>query len=90
MERNEVSIHECRVFLVLKNSTKWMTNKEIAAEANVANRTASFKTKKFVDLGICDIAEVYPGHRYRLSQKADKRNTAYMKRLEEAVVIFGL
>ena len=90
MERNEVSIHECRVFLVLKNNAKWMTNKEIATEASVANRTASFKTKKFVDLGICDIAEVYPGHRYRLSQKADKRNTAYMKRLEEAVSIFGL
>lgn len=90
MERNEVSLHECRVFLTLKNSVKWMTNNEIATEAKVAKRTASSKTKKFVDLGICDVAELYPGHRYRLSQKADKRNTAYMKRLEEAVVIFGL
>lgn len=89
VEKNEISIHEVKVFLALKDA-KWKTNKELSEETKIPNRTVTFKTKKFVDLGICDLAEVFPGHRYRLADKASKRNSSYMKRLEQAQQVFGL
>lgn len=90
MESNEISIQECRVFQALRGTREWMSNAEISDFARVAPRTVRAKTRKFVDLGLCDLAEVFPGHRYRLSQKADKRNLSYLKRLEDAVTVFGL
>lgn len=89
MEKNEVSIQEVQVYIALKK-VGWITNKELSTVSKVPLRTVAFKTKKFVDLGLCDIAEVYPGHRYRLSSKAGKRNQAYSRRLDQAVEIFGL
>ncbi len=89
MEKNEVSIQEVKVYLTLKASG-WLTNKELAEKIKISDRTIRQKTKKFVDLGICDMAEVFPGYRYRLSEKADRRNTAYLRRLEFAREVFGL
>ncbi len=89
MEKNEISIHEIKVFTALE-SKSWKTNKDLSEETKIPLRTVSFKTKKFVDLGICDLAEVYPGHRYRLSDKASKRNKAYFDRIIQAKSVFGI
>lgn len=89
MESNEVSRQEIQVYLSLQNGS-WLTNEEISQKTKIPGRTVRFKTKKFVDLGLCDVAEVFPAHRYRLSPKADKRNQAYIRRLEAAREVFGL
>lgn len=86
-ERNEISLHEIRVYRALLDCA-WHTNKAIAQIAGVAERTARAHTKRLLDLGICDVAEVFPGHRYRLSLKASKRNASYMGRLAEADKVF--
>lgn len=90
MERNEISEHEVRIYLTLKNSGTWMTNAEIADTANVAPRTARAHTLKLVKLGILDLAEVFPAHRYRIASTASKRNAGYHHRLENAQAVFGL
>jgi len=91
MERNEISIHELSVWLALKRAGKWITNDELFAMVDgVRPRTVRTHTKKFVELGLVDLAEVFPGHRYRISEMASKRNKAYVLRLDAAIEQFGL
>ena len=90
MERNEISAHEVRVYSLFEaKPTQWLTNVEIAKAAQVATRTARAFTLKFVRLGLLDVAEVFPGHRYRLRQKPEKRNVAYHQRLKAAQSVFN-
>lgn len=91
MENNEISQHEVLIFKALEaNKGRWVTNGEIAkAVAPIAERTVRHHTKRFVDLGLVDLAEVFPAHKYRLSEKAMQRNAAYTKRLQTAIEVFG-
>lgn len=91
MERNEISLHEVKIYRALKDGKgKWLTNADIKASIEgVSARTVRAHTLKLVRLGLIDQAEVFPAHRYRLSDKADKRNPAYTIRLEKAADVFG-
>lgn len=90
LERNEVSIHEVRLYLALRRAgPTWRTSRELAAEARVADRTARLHLLRFVHLGVADQAEVFPAHRYRIAEFAPKRNAGYMLRLDRAVEAFG-
>lgn len=91
MERNEVSLHEVRLYrAVMSANGQWLTSRALAEAAGIADRTARAHTQKLVNLGILDVAEVFPGHRFRLSEKAGKRNQAYIRRLDRAAEVFGL
>jgi DNA-binding CsgD family transcriptional regulator len=91
MERNEVSVHEARIYVAfLSRKGQWLSNKEIAQAAQVSERTARAHTLKLSRLGVLDLAEVFPAHRYRLADKAGKRNAAYVQRLTQVCEIFGL
>lgn len=89
METSEISLHQLKVFLTVRDAGRWVTNKEIAVASGVALRTASLHTLRFVNLGIFDQAEVFPAHHYKLSELADKRNKAMFERLEKAREVFG-
>ena len=89
MEKNEISLHEVKIYLCLKNGG-WMTHKDIESASGINPRTVRAHTKRFVGLGILDVAEVFPAHRYRISDKARKRNASYALRLDKAVEVFGL
>jgi DNA-binding CsgD family transcriptional regulator len=91
MEKNEVSIHEAKLFVALaKNGTEWRTSKELAKVAGLNERTARAHCYKLAKLGLVDTAEVFPAHRYRMADKADKRNGGYVRRLRAACEVFGL
>lgn len=93
MERSEISRHEVEVYNVLLNApdTAWLSNAEIAEQAKaVSPRTVRMHTRRFARLGLLDVAEVFPAHRYRLSSKAEKRNQSYVVRLQAAMDVFGL
>lgn len=90
METNEVSLHQVKIFRVLESSTGWISAKEVAAAAGVADRTSRAHLLKLVNLGIADQAEVFPSHRYRLSEIADKRNKTYLQRIRQAAEVFGV
>jgi predicted transcriptional regulator len=90
MEKAEISLHQWKIYDCVVRSQAWMTNKEIAQQTGVSLRATSFHTNNLVQLGIFDQAEVYPGHRFKMSTRADKRNTGYLKRLQQAGEIFAV
>lgn len=90
MESNEISLHQVRVFQFLSGRTDWITAADVAAGSKVASRTARAHLSKFVKAGVVDQAEVFPGHRYRLSPLAEKRNKSLIQRLRKAIEIFGV
>ena len=92
VEHHEVSIQEVRIFVFLEASPDlWLTNKAIAvANTEVAPRSVRAYTAKFVKLGLVDSVELFHGYQYRWSEKAAKRNLAYLQRLQEAAKIFGV
>jgi hypothetical protein len=90
-EKGEISIHEARLYRVFTAApTSWLTNREVAEAAKIAERTARLHTLRLVQLGILDLAEVFPAHKFRLAQQADKRNRGYLTRLENVCEVFGL
>jgi predicted ArsR family transcriptional regulator len=89
-ERNEVSVHEARVYLALLAGDRWLTANDVAEQASVAPRTARAHCLKLVRLGLVDQVETFPAHRYRWSEKGSKRNRGYLQRLEQAVSVFGI
>ena len=88
-EHAEISLHQLKVYRYLLNAGSWISNRDIAAATGVAARTVRQYTLRLVHLGICDQAEVFPGHRYRYSDQAPQRNKAYLLRLQEAEKVFG-
>lgn len=90
METNEVSVHQVKIFEFVRAHGSWLTAREIAKGAAVAERTARHHAFLLVKLGIFDQAEVFPAHRYRFSEKAEKRNKGYLIRLAKAKEVFGV
>lgn len=92
MNTQEISIHQIKVFLCLKQHNKqWLTVADVAKETAVARRTSSEHLLRFVKLGVVDQAEVFPGHRFRLSRTArSTQQRHYLRRLNVAVGVFGL
>lgn len=88
-EGSEVSIHLLRVFQAVRDADGWVTSQGVADAANVKPRTARSHLIRLVRLGIVDQAEVFPGHRYRMSSLAEKRNKAFMQRMAKAAEVFG-
>jgi DNA-binding IclR family transcriptional regulator len=91
MERSEVSRHEVDVYRVLAAAgSSWLTSRQVAEQANVSARTARAHALKLVRLGIVEQAEVFPGHRYRVSEFASVRNRGYLDRLHQAATVLGI
>jgi len=88
MERKEVSLHQVKVYEFVREHGGWVTSHEIARGAGIAARTARAYALGLVKLGLFDQAQVFPGHRYRASEFADKRNRAYVRRPAQASEIF--
>jgi hypothetical protein len=89
METSEISLHQLRVYEFVRSAGQWVTAGDIAAGAGVAPRTARAHALKFVLSGVFDQAEVFPAHRYRLSDMAEKRNKAMVQRLTVARDVFA-
>jgi hypothetical protein len=92
MERNEISRHEVEVYRVLRAAGQtWLNNADIADRADrVAPRTVRATTHKLVNLGVVDQAEVFPGHRFRIADRAGQRNREYLDRLHRAAEVLGV
>jgi hypothetical protein len=88
-ERAEISEHMVRIWRWLSDRESWETSASIAIGAGVSGRTARAHAHRLVGLGLLDQAEVFPGHRYRVSKLAEKRNKAFVLRLQEAASVFG-
>ncbi len=88
MEQNTISLQEVRVYRVLRAQPEtWFTNIELHEHVKASDRTVRAMTLKFMRLGLVDLMELFPGYRYRWSEKAAKRNRTYLDRLEAAAEI---
>lgn len=92
MSNTMVSIQEVRAFAFLADSRPfWLTNAEIAAGAKIAGRAARAFTAKFAELGILEVARVFPRSLYRLAGKpADKAGAAHLRDLSQAAKVFDI
>ena len=85
-----IARHEVAFYLAARSATGWSTAHDLANAAGIAQRTGRAYARKFVTLGIFDLAEVWPSFRYRWSANATKRHHAYAQRLQQAAEVFGL
>lgn len=92
IEKNEISIQEAKFYATIKNISKdrWVTAREVKDMAEIGGSSSRIYALKLTKLGILDLAEVWPAHRYRVSDKASKRNKAYLQRLENALEVFSI
>lgn len=90
MEANEISIQQAKVFLTLKNASDWLTNHEVASAAGVPSRTVRAHTKSLIDLGFVEQVALFPDYRLRLSEKGKQSEQPYVRRLNQAIGMFGL
>lgn len=90
MESAEISLHQLKIFDFVAGATKWVTMKEIVDGTGSKRETVGLHCRRFVKLGLFDQAEVWPGHRFRLSELAEKRNKSMIERLATARSVFGL
>ena len=90
--KTEISIQEARFFLALKRAEgSWCTSKELADDADVSPHTARMYARRFTEMGLTEVARLYPGFRYRLSDKRHKNlGREYLSKLGKAVEAFGL
>ena len=82
-ENAEISIHLIKVWVFIRDSGDWVSNREIAARTGVKLRTVSNHTKYLVDLGLVSVHEMFPRHLFEVSPVADKRNFGVYNRLNE-------
>lgn len=83
---DEISVPEAKIFRVLRdNKGKWLTNLQIEELCKGNNRTIRMYTKRFVLLGLLDVLKVFPGYRFRWSDKGATKNRQYVARVEEVL-----
>jgi hypothetical protein len=90
METNEISLHQVKIFEFVRKADRWVTMKDVVAATGSRRETVGNHLRRFVSLGLMDQAEVWPGHRFRVSVLAEKRNKAMLERLDRAKEIFGV
>jgi DNA-binding IclR family transcriptional regulator len=87
-QSTQVSAHEVRIYdALIANKDQWLMGREIAQKSGVVPRTTRAHLVRFVELGIVEQAEVYPGPRYRWSERACRRNAEYISRIEAAKAV---
>jgi predicted ArsR family transcriptional regulator len=96
-----ISRHEVQIFRELLNATEWLSTSELAEQAGVSPRTARAHVTKLVGQGIAERAEVFPGYRYRIAQRATGNDwgrpgappppvVAYLGQLRNAATALGI
>jgi len=68
----------------------WFSNREIAAQTKVNQRTVRAHTRLMFENGLLDKVHVFPGDRFRLSQPGAEKNEAYIRRLDDAAEVLGV
>jgi hypothetical protein len=84
-----VSVHEIRVVEAVRSTQAWLTAREIAAKADVGNRTARQHASILGMIGVFEVIKVFGGYRYRMEPNRDAVATGYLARLETAKRAFG-
>jgi DNA-binding IclR family transcriptional regulator len=90
MQRTYISLHQAKVFRYVQQADEWLTIAEIARATAVGPRTARQHVSTLVRLRMVERMDVFPGPRYRLVADPGEDTGAYLQRLEQACVCFGV
>jgi predicted DNA-binding transcriptional regulator YafY len=88
MEFKEISSQLVAIIDHLESTKDWVSVIDIAAETCISRSTVRSHIRKLLGLGIVNIARLYPGFRYRFSEKAKLQ--PFWVRIEEARAGFNL
>lgn len=88
--KDQISAHEIRVYEAAKASGGWLTARELAVAADVADRTARAHAAAFAEKGVLEVAKVFGGYRYRIVHKTTGTAQQFVAELESAKHIIGL
>jgi predicted DNA-binding transcriptional regulator len=89
LSAGQISEHEIRVYEAAKASNRWLTAREIAVAADVADRTARTHAAALVTIGVFEVSKVFGGYRYRLKPAFEATASDYLARLEAAKKVLG-
>ena len=81
-----ISLHEIRVFRSL-DGAGWVTATDVSKSARVSPQTARSHLFKFVQLGLVEVARVFPAFRYRIAANVDEHQQAVG--LRKAALLFS-
>lgn len=83
---DQISPHEVRVLKVFRAVPgRWMNNREVAATAGVARRTANSHTSNLTRIGVLMCSRELPGgNRYTLVTDPGEEARAYLERWARA------
>lgn len=79
-------MHEVRIVAALLDG-QWHDSEEVSELAEVAPRTARHHCKRLADLGLVEVARVFPRHQYRWRPV---KGHSYLRRLREAGDALGI
>jgi DNA-binding IclR family transcriptional regulator len=80
----QISEHEVRAVEALRANGGWMTAKEVAVAADIANRTARLHCHRLAEIGVLDVAKVFGGFRYRMAARITGDGVRYLADMEAA------
>lgn len=87
----QISAHEVRVYEVVRTSLPWLTAREIAVKADVADRTARDRARALTEAGVFQCSQVFGGYRYRINAMPPDRALRVIDEIELARnVLFDL
>lgn len=81
---NLISEHEIRIYEAVRENGGWLTCKQIAAAADVANRTSRGHCQSLADVGLFEVSKVFGGYRYRLAHDLNDRAREYLAQIDVA------
>lgn len=86
----EITEHLARVAIDLRKRGDWATAIEVAATSGVAGRTTRHHLTRLVKVGVVELVEAFPGHRYRWSTAPSEKCEAFVVKLDAVIGALGL
>lgn len=90
MERNEVGVHEVRVYRALLNADKWLTSSDIAVAADVAPRLLALTHSSLCSSASWIRLKCSPVIGTVLQTPQRSRNRSYVDRLVHSAEVLGV
>lgn len=84
MSNKQISEHEIRTYEAVRQHGGWQTAREIAAVADVADRTARHHARLLTDFGVFEETKVFGGYRYRIRTEIPAAGQQHVAELESA------
>lgn len=84
-----ISVHQIRVYEVVRDGAGWLSGNDIAKLANVAPRTARAHAANLTAAGVFERQEIFGGYLYRLLTPSTVKGRQFIATLDAARAAMG-